>query len=99
MAVKKIQILLRDQAAKWYDGAMREPRNPLFPLVWQRLNDIRIGAYPFETSPGETGMDTIPVGDGSHIHLAWVCPKWDDPDRDDRTSSEPITVDLQANRR
>jgi hypothetical protein len=73
MAVKRVKILLRGQAARWYNQAMREPRNPLFPAVWQRLNDIRIGSYKLEAKPGDSGTNRIEFPDGTHIYLGWTC--------------------------
>jgi len=73
MAYKRVKILLRGQAWRWYDQAMREPRNPLFPAVWQRLNDIRIGRQKLEAVPGQSGADRIDLPDGSQIYLAWLC--------------------------
>jgi len=96
---QKIQVLLRGPAAKWYDQAMRSRETSLsFGLA--ALNDIRIGAYSFETLPGDTGMDSIPVGDGSISSLGWTAERGDAQDHDDRTSltcKNPI--DLQANSR
>jgi hypothetical protein len=73
MAVKRLKILLRGQAWHWYDQAMREPRNPLFPAVWQRLNDIRIGSRKLEALPGQSGIDRIELPEGLHIYLGWLC--------------------------